>query len=212
MSKGSWMAASVQAAQAHGEKPGHARQLRRDAKTFVASQEVPANPYGAWSKLQIEADEEFAQDINLHLQSLGKYVKAHDIVTYLEQPDVQVKWGLKNTVSDSTVKRWMHKLGYWWVRKHRGLYVDGHEQEDVVHYRQLVFLPAWYQIEGRMRSWMTDNQEEPTNLPRLRLKSERHIVAWFHDESIFYAHDRRESHWVRDDNSPQPYAKGEGAP
>jgi hypothetical protein len=44
---------------------------------------VPVNPYGTWTKSRVETDEEFAQDINLHLQSLRKYVKAHDIVTYL---------------------------------------------------------------------------------------------------------------------------------
>ena len=58
--------------------------------------------------------------------------------------------------------------------------------------------------------WMTDNQEEPTNLNLSRLGGECHIAAWFHDELIFYA-DCCESHWVRNDNSPQPYAKGKGA-
>jgi hypothetical protein len=148
--KGSWMAASAQAVQVHGQKPGHARRLRDHAKKFIESHKVPVNPFGAWSKSRIETDEEFVQDINLHLQSLGKYVKAHDIVTYLNRPDVKARWGLKTTISDATAKRWMHKLGYQWVKKHRGLYVDGHERDDVVHYRQSVFLPAWYKAETHM--------------------------------------------------------------
>ena len=53
------MAASMQAAQAHGKKPGHTwklcrdakKKLCRDAKNFVESQEVPTNTYGAWLKL-----------------------------------------------------------------------------------------------------------------------------------------------------------------
>ena len=205
--KGSWMAASAQAAQAHGQKPGHARSLRSHAKKFVELRMVPVNPFGAWTKSRIETDEEFAQDINLHLQSLGKYVKAHDIVTYLNRPDVKLKWGLKTTISDATAKRWMHKLGYRWVKKHRGMYVDGHERDDVVQYRQSVFLPAWYKIETHMRSWTANNVEEPSRCP----SGSRRIVPWFHDESVFYAHDRRESHWVKKGSSPEPYAKGEGA-
>ena len=59
--------------------------------------------------------------------------------------------------------------------------------------------------------WMIDNQEEPTNLNLSRLVGECHIAAWFYDELIFYADDCCESHWVRNYNSPQPYAKGKGA-
>ncbi|KAF9515963.1 hypothetical protein BS47DRAFT_1263365, partial [Hydnum rufescens UP504] len=31
-----------------------------------------------------------------------------------------------------------------------------------------------------------------------------------HDESIFYAHDRRKLRWVHDNETPKPYAKGDG--
>ena len=43
-------------------------------------------------------------------------------------------------------QRWMWKMGYWWMKKLSGQYVDGHEQADVVYYHQMVFLqhgPSW---------------------------------------------------------------------
>ena len=40
---------------------------------------------------------------------------------------------------------------------------------------------------------------------------EKRIIAWFHDESVFYAHDRRKKGWYHKDASAKPYAKGEGA-
>jgi hypothetical protein len=35
-----------------------------------------------------------------------------------------------------TVKKWMHKLGYEMKRYKKGVYIDGHEREDVVKYRE----------------------------------------------------------------------------
>lgn len=51
-----------------------------------------------------------------------------------------------------------------------------------------------------------DGNEEPLNLPA----GIKPLVPWHHDETIYYAHDRRESQWVFADASPAPYAKGEG--
>ena len=38
----------------------------------------------------------------------------------------------------------------------------------------------------------------------------RRVVVWFHDESVFYAHDRWKKGWYHKDASAKPYAKGEG--
>jgi len=35
----------------------------------------------------------------------------------------------------------------------------------------------------------------------------KHIIAWFHDESVFYAHDRRKKGWYHKYASAKPYAK-----
>ena len=37
------------------------------------------------------------------------------------------------------------------------------------------------------------------------------VCAWFHDETIFYAHDWHHKTWYHKDASATPYAKGEGA-
>ena len=204
--KGKWMEASKEAAIATGRPTDHQeRRLREEAKKFIFTHKVPKSPFGASNISIIDADEELAQEINLYLQEKGKYVKANDIAEYLKKPEVQSRWNLKKTISKATCERWMKKLGYRWVKKHRGQYVDGHEREDVVKYRQDVFLPAWYDHESRMRSWDNDGNEIPPKLP----PATRVIIPWFHDESIFYAHDRREPQWVRNDASPVPYAKGE---
>jgi hypothetical protein len=39
----------------------------------------------------------------------------------------------------------------------------------------------------------------------------KRVVVWFHDESIFYANDRRRLTWYHKDATAKPYAKGDGA-
>ena len=207
-SKGRWTEASIEAAQAHSKTTKYAGEvLRNRAKKFIADQLVPESPHGSWNISLIDADEELKQEITLFLQSKGKYVKAAHIVKYLKDPSVRERWELKKEISLATAKRWMKKLGYRWIKKHRGLYFDGHERDDVINYRQNVFLPAWSLYWDRMQKWDKDGRAEPLTLAR----GEVHVVPWFNDESIFYGNDRRQSGWVHKYSSPEPYTKGEGA-
>ncbi|KAF9062622.1 hypothetical protein BDP27DRAFT_1481768, partial [Rhodocollybia butyracea] len=91
----------------------------------------------------------------------------------------------------------MKALRFCWVCNHVAQYVDGHEHTDVVQYCQEVFLPSWYRMEAKTWSWTSDNVEEVGH----------RTVFWFHDEPMFYAHDRCKAQWVADG---EPYAKGEG--
>jgi hypothetical protein len=88
----------------------------------------------------------------------------------------------------------------------KGQYADGHERPDVVDYRQNKFLPAWAKIQERMETWTKDN------VPEIRAQvAGKTIVVWFHDESIFYAHDRRRKTWYHKEAPAKPYQKGDGA-
>ena len=206
--KGQWTQASEQEAAALNQRSKNApKTLREHAKNFISTKKAPTNPYGTWTQARIETDEEFAQEINIYLQSKGKYVKANDISVFLNDKDVQKKWNLKKTIGKATAKRWMKRLGYRWVKNHKGQYVDGHERGDVVDYRQNVYLSRWYELQPRMRTWDKDGVEEPLDLA----PGVEPVTPHFHDESIYYANDRRQAQWVHEDASPTPYAKGEGA-
>src|SRR5215467_14158968 len=45
-------------------------------------------------------------------------------------------------ISIPTATRWLGKLGWIYSRDKKG-YVDGHEREDVVEYREKIFIPRW---------------------------------------------------------------------
>jgi hypothetical protein len=55
-----------------------------------------------------------------------------------------------------------------------------------------------------MRRWIKD---EGWSIPP---EVQRVIVVWFHDESTFFANDRRQTYWMPPDKGPSPYAKGQG--
>ncbi|GLB43911.1 hypothetical protein LshimejAT787_1500950 [Lyophyllum shimeji] len=202
--RGNWTKASEETVAVRCEKKNHAVKLREWARAFIDDrEEIPENKYGRGSKSAID-DEDFAQEIHLHLQGIGKYVKAEDIVRYCEKPHVLARLKRTKTISLATARRWMEKMGYRWKKNFRGQYVDGHERKDVVEYRQNVFLPAMKAFEERLRQW---SEEHGWDLPPTMWRA---IVIWFHDESTFYAHDRRQSAWYHKNATPTPYRKGEG--
>ncbi|KAG6871264.1 hypothetical protein C0995_006660, partial [Termitomyces sp. Mi166 len=137
--KGKWTHASALATQAQRKKPGHACILCKHARDYIIGWKVPVKKYGSWIKSKIDDDNELANDIKLYLQQCRKYVSTHKIVKYLNQLEVQSKHGLTKTVSLSTAKWWMKKLGYQWVKNHKEQYVDGHECDDVVNYQKYIF-------------------------------------------------------------------------
>ena len=124
---------------------------------------------------------------------------------FLHRADIKEKYGIEKNISHKTACRYLHALGYRYQYTPKGQYVDGHEREDVVSYRKNVFLVKWKRFMGRMATWDKDLKE---NLPSGEGKR---VIAWFHDESVFYAHDRRKKGWYHKDASAKPYAKGEGA-
>jgi len=204
---GKWIAASQEVAimQRRGET-AYARRLRTWACRFIKDRtKVPANPYGKWNKSQIE-DEDLSQDILQHLQSLGPNIRALDIVNYLNYPDVRKKYRMKKGISEQTARKWLQRMGFRWTLDPKGQYVDGHERPDVVDYRQKVYISRMLLADPRLRTYSKMGEE---NTPEER-DGVRRVVIWYHDESVFYAHDRRKKSWVHKDAGAAPYKKGEG--
>ena len=202
---GNWAKAADDARKAAVKKPRYTRLLKEWARDFICdSQELPRVNHGGGIKSLLD-DEDIAQDIKVHLQSVGKYIKAEDIVQFCGTPEMLERMGRTNSISLATARRWLIKMDYRWTKTPKGQYVDGHERDDVVQYRQQVFLPQMAEYMSRMRRWLDENG---WNIPP---EVTRALVIWHHDESTFFANDRRHNCWVPPGTTAKPYAKGEGA-
>ena len=198
-----WGASGLQAAVGMGHGRHCARRLRELCKAYLTDRSVlPLNPYGNWNESAL-VDEALCNEINIFLMSIGKDISAEKLMTFLHQPDIKAKYGIERNISIRTARRYLNCLGYRYRATPKGQYVDGHERVDVVYYRETVFLPRWRQLQQRMATW--DNLSVESTPPG------RWVIAWFHDESIFYAHDRRKKSWYHKDAPAKPYVKGEGA-
>ena len=161
-----WKEASLLAAQADGFGTKSARNLCHWVWEILEDpQSEPVSKHS--SRKSRILDEDFSRAIQLHLQTLGtKYFSANDIVHFLEQPEVKQKFNLKRTPDERTVRNWLKVMEYRYGPGKKGMYIDGHEQEDIVEYRQNIFLPWWYLMEPQMMKWMIDG----TVIPPVLLK------------------------------------------
>ena len=95
-------------------------------------------------------------------------------------------------VSERTAHCWLVKLGWWCTLIWKGIYMDGHECEDVIRYRCEVFLPLMPQYEAHMTQYEGPELKavEPSLWP-----GEKKIIAQFHDKCSFHANDSIKSAW-----------------
>ncbi|KAF8059298.1 hypothetical protein FPV67DRAFT_1400947, partial [Lyophyllum atratum] len=161
-------------------------------------------------------DEDFTSAIQLHLQEVAKtgYIRAQDIVDFMETPEMQKKleeFGATcRKISLRTAQRWLHTMEWRYGRRKNGMYIDGHEREDIVRYRA-EFIERWNQYQKRMVTYdndgKVDNNLEGFPVPPGQLFR---LILVTHDESTFYENDRRKTLWSHTTSKPTPMRKGEG--
>jgi hypothetical protein len=66
---------------------------------------------------------------------------------------------------------------------------------------------TWKKLKSKLRGWTQEGKED---IPDGERPQPRRLVVWFHDESTFYAHDRRKRRWVHSSETATPQKKGEG--
>lgn len=58
-------------------------------------------------------------------------------------PEVQEWLGTRKCgIHVQTAQRWLYKLSWWYQQKKKGMYIDGHEYEDVMAYKK-GFVECW---------------------------------------------------------------------
>ena len=189
--------ASLEIAHQWHEGPGNwfARRVRALARHYQAFEELPAENRGgeknARSYLHDEAVQSRTRDW-LTSQETGKVTprRLQQALNEVILPDLNIV--LKSPLSVRTARRWLIKLGWRRTVVRKGVYMDGHEREDVVKYRNEVFLPAMAKFEARMVQFKGPDLERV--VPVLE-EGEKEIIALFHDECCFHTNDEVRSLW-----------------
>ncbi|KZV98420.1 hypothetical protein EXIGLDRAFT_606991 [Exidia glandulosa HHB12029] len=200
------------ASKAAARGKSHALQLRRWIYNFMNCGALPTHRYGSFTTSAL-GDEDFAQAIHLHLLEIsgrGEYIRALDVVKFVSSEEMRHYLGGKVTISERTARRWMNEMEWRYGKVSKGMYIDGHERADVVQYR-IAFLARWLEYERRMQVF--DRDGNVVRNPKLTVKPgevERRLVLYTHDESTFYANDRRKTKWNHKDEPCKPQPKGEG--
>jgi len=106
----SWKATSEQTAHALRRGNYLAQNLQKWGCMYISDHnDLPENQYGhnEW----LLDNEDLAHEVNLHLQGIGKYVKAMDIVNFLDTPEMRTRLNQTTPIHQTTAQLWMHKLG-----------------------------------------------------------------------------------------------------
>ncbi|KAJ3739854.1 hypothetical protein EV360DRAFT_28866, partial [Lentinula raphanica] len=109
-----WIKCADMMAAAAGKGAWLSRMIRQWTILFCKDHNnLPTAEYGKFNSSVLE-DEDLANDIHLHLQSLGKWIRADDIVRYVATAEFQQRFTLKKGISLRTAQRWMKRMEYRW--------------------------------------------------------------------------------------------------
>jgi hypothetical protein len=135
----------------------------------------------------------------------------HNINTSNHNPNLAFCW------CERTAVEWFKHCGYRWRDIRKGVYKDGHDREDVVKYRNEVFLPRMVELEPTFVKWELQ-EATPTEPERLVLREPdpsylppgvRPRLPCTHDECSFNSTDGQHKGWVHEEHIPF-FNKGRG--
>ena len=132
---------------------------------------------------------------NLTAKILSSWVNAK-LLPHVRQHHPSVR----QEISAVTATRWLHKLGFNPTSTKMGVYIDGHERQDVVEYRKL-FLRKLEILESTHAPAPRVSDEPDSSLT----SALKRLILLYHDESTFHSNDDRGWVW-----SQQIKPKGQG--
>jgi hypothetical protein len=102
-------------------------------------------------------------------------------------------------------------VGFQWNKvAKKGMYVDGHEREDVVKYRQGVYIPKLLDYKKRADIHLYDPVTGSWSVRNASLSpGQKRVVFVNQDETLFYSADGLRGAW-EETNRPQIRTKSKG--
>ena len=203
-----WREASMIVAKAQGHGPTCACSIWAWVLDFVREGKLPLHSYCYVQQAVLEDDDVF-QEVQGQLSERAKsgFIKAKDVCEIVAGERVQnlfMRLGVdKMSISTLTAQRWLVKLNWRYSQKKNGMYIDGHERDNVMAYWE-AFIHRWAEYELQFSFW--DDNWNPLSCP----SDLRPLILVTHNESVFFQNDERSICWSHQDSRPAPKPKGEG--
>jgi hypothetical protein len=185
----------------HLENDGKAlaRRIRALFKHYQSFGGLPAETRGGKRKGSSYLDNEdvfLACRAWLLQQELGTVTPNNFRVAINQEILPRLLISCNKSIGRTSTYNWLLRLGFYKSEVKKGVYVDGHEREDVIAYRQEVFLPLMAELDSYTRQYseMDDGTSQVIE-PSLPLGVKRHVM-YFHDESCFHGHDYKKIIWL----------------
>jgi hypothetical protein len=192
------IAASQQiAAQWHeGQGVHFARQIRTLARHYQRFEQLPPEKRGGKGRQSLFNDEGVQRAARAYLTGLhiGDVTPMKFRHALNEQILPTLGYVLEVGLSERTARRWLYKLGWRRTRLKKGVYMDGHERDNVREYRDNIFLCNMASFERRMVRWEFKDSKLVRVEPQLG-PGEKRVIAVFQDESSFHANEYKQNIW-----------------
>ncbi|KAF7328082.1 hypothetical protein MKEN_00389500 [Mycena kentingensis (nom. inval.)] len=200
--------------------PHCARVLADLGRRFIIDRELlELNPFGKWND-GLLMHEDIKADAENYLASLGRNITAEKLQMFFCSPEFKKRHGIEKNICLRTARRFLHELDY---RKANTLTdMNGptsltietrYTSRGISSYRNVFArsITTAFPSLPPPPPMRPDGKPYPVpprdpNAPPLP----RRVVIWYHDESVFYAHDRRHRTWYHKNASAKPQQKGEG--
>ena len=213
----SWRQASLVVSKSQGHGTYHAQNIRQWIHRFINYGKLPLHRYKGTHSRILE-DEDIAMEIQLKLAMRAKnnFIKALDVVEIVASPEIQEHLAAagiqQRKITERSGQQWLKKFWWRYSRKKNGMYIDGHEREDVVTYHQQFVSQFLTCYTPRMYTWDNAGVEtKPVGFNLPGINGCFRIIPMTHDESTFHANDERKTRWIHESQKAAPERKGEGA-
>ena len=124
-------------------------------------------------------------------------------------PSSHLQPNFPRCISFRTAVRWLHHLGFKPVSHKKGVYIDGHEREDVVSHRKALLKTLANLRESHRPP--PQCSDEPPRIRREEDDGKKELVVLYHDESIFNTNEGQTWMWGEEDRPAiLPKTKGSG--
>jgi hypothetical protein len=179
-----------------GEGIYFARRVRILAHHYQLYEQLTAHSWGGYRGNSIFNDECIQTAAHQWLSNLSTgEVSPRQFCRALTEEILPVLGLNKDSVSEQTARQWLVKLGFCWTHLKKGVYMDGHEQNDVVQYCNKTFLPLMAKHERCMVTWIENDTGSFNHVEPHLSPGKKRIIPIFQDESSFHAGEYKLNVW-----------------